>query len=148
MHERGILAALNLDPSKTRLFQNPLRTLLFSFCWSPSPQGFLKLNFDGASKGNPGEAYYGGLFRDENGLILRTYAGRMGLDNNNAELKVLEEGLQIAIRERYTQLVVEGDSQLIINMLSHLQHGSPLHKISKSWCLSLSLERISHLLNR
>ena len=27
--------------------------------WEPSPQGSLKLNFDGASKGNPGEAGFG-----------------------------------------------------------------------------------------
>jgi hypothetical protein len=31
-------------------------------------------------------------------------------------------------------------------MVSHLEYGIPLHKISKSWCLSLALERINHLL--
>jgi hypothetical protein len=30
--------------------------------WCPPPSGFLKLNFDGASKGNPGPAGFGGVF--------------------------------------------------------------------------------------
>jgi len=32
--------------------------------FTPPKERFIKLNFDGASKGNPGEASLGGLFRD------------------------------------------------------------------------------------
>jgi hypothetical protein len=30
--------------------------------WSPPQPGFIKLNYDGASKGNPGQAGAGGIF--------------------------------------------------------------------------------------
>jgi len=33
--------------------------------WKPHPHGFLKVNIDGASKGNPGLAGFGGAIRDE-----------------------------------------------------------------------------------
>jgi len=33
--------------------------------WQPPPHGFLKVNINGASKGNPGMASFGGVTRDE-----------------------------------------------------------------------------------
>jgi ribonuclease HI len=63
----------------------------------PLPQGFIKLNFDGASKGNPGLVGLGGVFRNEEGKILKAYARKLGFNNNNAaKLLALEEGLGIA----------------------------------------------------
>jgi hypothetical protein len=38
--------------------------------WSPPPEDFVKLNFDGASKGNPGAAGYGVVFRDSRAAFL------------------------------------------------------------------------------
>jgi len=32
--------------------------------WKPPPYGFFKVNIDGASKGNPGLASFGGAIRD------------------------------------------------------------------------------------
>jgi hypothetical protein len=52
--------------------------------WSHPPKGFYKLNFDGASKGNPGPAGFGGVFRNSSGTILRIFFGTLGLDSNNA----------------------------------------------------------------
>ncbi|XP_019052686.1 PREDICTED: uncharacterized protein LOC109114475 [Nelumbo nucifera] len=43
---------------------------VMSVSWTPSPAGFMKLNFDGSSMGNPGQSGIGGVFRDENGVIL------------------------------------------------------------------------------
>ena len=37
--------------------------------WTPSQQGFIKLNYDGASKGNPGQAGSGGIFRNSQGAF-------------------------------------------------------------------------------
>ena len=47
--------------------------------WQPSSHGFLKFNIDGASKGNSGEASYGGVTRDEEGniqVIFHIYLGK------------------------------------------------------------------------
>jgi hypothetical protein len=38
--------------------------------WTPPPSGFLKLNFDGVEKGNPGVAGAGGVIRDSGGNII------------------------------------------------------------------------------
>ena len=35
--------------------------------WTPPPPNLFQLNFDGASKGNPGLSGYGGVFRDHSG---------------------------------------------------------------------------------
>jgi ribonuclease HI len=45
--------------------------------------GFVKLNFDGASKGNAGPVGYGAVFKDDNGLILHILVGSLGNDTNN-----------------------------------------------------------------
>jgi hypothetical protein len=46
--------------------------------WIPPQTGFLKLNFDGASKGNPGKAGEGGVIKDSGGEIIRMYAASIG----------------------------------------------------------------------
>jgi hypothetical protein len=77
--------------------------------WTPPPLGFLKLNFDGVEKGNPGVAGMGGVIRDSGGNIIRLYAGSMGNSTNNAaEFGALELGLEILRRERMTNTIVEG----------------------------------------
>jgi hypothetical protein len=52
--------------------------------WKPPPEGSLKLNFDGASKGNPGRTGTGGVIRDSQGKIIRLYTGSLGNSTNNA----------------------------------------------------------------
>jgi hypothetical protein len=52
--------------------------------WKPPPEGSLKLNFDGASKGNPGRTGMGGVIRDSQGKIIRLYTGSLGNSTNNA----------------------------------------------------------------
>jgi ribonuclease HI len=88
-------------------------------------QGFIKLNFDGAAKGNPGEAGTGGVFRDDRGRTLRIYAMDCGnATNNEAELHALKKGLEIAIREEYQKLQVEGDSKMVVDIVKQLQQGT------------------------
>jgi len=47
-----------------RLVKQPVTEKDF---WRPPPQGFMKYNIDGASKGNPAIAGYCGVLRDEKG---------------------------------------------------------------------------------
>jgi hypothetical protein len=55
-----------------------------SYFWYPLLEDFIKLNFDGASKGNPGAAGFGVVFRNHNGHILLISAGFLGNSMNNA----------------------------------------------------------------
>ena len=53
------------------------------YFWYPPPQGSIKLNFHGALKGNPGQAGFGGDFRNNKGQILNIYYKKLGLERNN-----------------------------------------------------------------
>eukprot|EP00253_Pinus_taeda_P013273 PITA_13273 len=58
--------------------------------WNAPPKHSYKLNFDGASKGNPGIAGFGGILRNHEGTPMQIYFGNIGWDtNNSAELEVL-----------------------------------------------------------
>jgi ribonuclease HI len=111
--------------------------------WAPPPTGFLKLNFDGATKGNPGVAGAGGVIRDSGGTIIRLYAGSIGNSTNNAvEFGALELGLEILRREGMTNTIVEGDSTLVINTVKKLQYGTKVGKVQRHWRLAQSLQKI------
>lgn len=51
-------------------------------CWQPPPHGFWKINIDGASKGNPGMAGFGGVIRNEQGCIKDIFHGHLGTTTN------------------------------------------------------------------
>jgi ribonuclease HI len=100
----------------------------------PPPEDFIKLNFDGASKGNPGLAGYGIVFHNHYGNILLIGAGSIGHSMNNAtEIWGLTKGLQMAIKNNFTKLVIEGDSQIIINLLRKILNGAYPDRISPRW---------------
>ena len=74
-----------------------MRAPLIPYHWFPPPIGFLKLNFDGASKGNPGPAGFGGVLKNNTVEIIHLYYGTIGHDSNNAtELSGLLHGLRIS----------------------------------------------------
>jgi ribonuclease HI len=111
--------------------------------WKPPPSGSLKLNFDGAAKGNPGRTGLGGVIRDSKGNIIRLYAGSLGNSTNNAaEFGALETGLEILSREGMTNAIVEGDSALVINTVRKLQNGTRMGKIQRHWRLAHLLQKI------
>jgi len=111
--------------------------------WTPPPKNTYLLNFDGASKGNPGITGYGGVIRNSQGIPLKIYFGSIGWNTNNAaELEGLWLGLQIAHHQSFMPLIVEGDSQIIINMASKLQQGSAAQKVSRSWRMATRLESL------
>jgi hypothetical protein len=111
--------------------------------WTLPPSGFLKLNFDGAAKGNPRVAGAGGVIRDSGGNIIRLYVRSMGNSTNNvAEFGALELGLEILSRERMTNTIVEGDSTLVINTMKRLQNGTKVGKVQCHWHLAHSLQKI------
>jgi ribonuclease HI len=105
--------------------------------------GLLKLNFDGAEKGNPGMTRMGRVIRDSGGNIIRLYAGSLGNTTNNAaEFRALELSLKILRLERMTNTIVEGDSTLFINTMKRLQNDTRVGRVQKHWRLAHSLQKI------
>jgi hypothetical protein len=96
--------------------------------------GFIKINFDGASKGNPGPAGYGAVLRNSRGEILVLAVGYLGETTNNAvELIGLLQGLRVAIAQHSHKIILEGDSQIVIQLITKILHGENPQKISPSW---------------
>ncbi|KAH9312988.1 hypothetical protein KI387_028023, partial [Taxus chinensis] len=93
--------------------------------WTPPRGGFLKLNFDGAAKGNPGKAGGGGVFRDDEGKFLLAYFFNLGIQSNNvAEVVALFWGVKLVEEKGFKHLVVEGDSLYIISCVKGVSQAS------------------------
>jgi hypothetical protein len=135
-HEARIMQRLNISltmiaPSSWKV---TLRGVTDSLNYFTAPtEGFMKLSFDGASKGNPGPIGLGGLFRDPRTNTTLIYVDHCGYaSNNEAEFVATRQGLQIAIKMGYKNIVVEGDSRLVINTVKKLNQGTKWEKLSHS----------------
>lgn len=107
-----------------------------------------KLNFDGASKGNPGLAGYGGAIRNSEGNPVGIYWGYIGLNSNNvADLRGLLEGLLMAVRNGWLAMILDGDSQGILQMANKLLNGKPVSKVVNNWKMNNSLEQLRNMLH-
>ena len=74
--------------------------------------------FDGGSRGNPGPAGWGAYIVNDEGDVLAELSGALGVATNNvAEYHGLIAALQWAVEHNLTQLLVKGDSQLIIEQM-------------------------------
>ena len=90
--------------------------------WVTPPIGWKKLNFDGASKENPRKVGLGCIVRSENGDWILKWAKPLGnVTNNIAELEALKEGLKLRIKKNVKKLIIEGDSQIILNAIRKWQ---------------------------
>src|SRR4051812_39435653 len=84
----------------------------------PSPN-VIKLNVDGASKNNPGEAGIGGIFRDFFGNLIMGFASYLGTASFIlAEAKALWLGLFFAQQLGFNSLWIESDSEIIVKLLN------------------------------
>jgi ribonuclease HI len=79
-----------------------------------------KLYFDGASRGNPGIASYGGVIYNEEDDEVLTYRKKMPrvATNNVAEYNAILAGLRHAVGLKIKELDVYGDSNLIIKQMN------------------------------
>lgn len=80
--------------------------------WRKPPQGVLKLNFDGAFKGNPGSAGFGFVIWDHNGDICKVCCGPLE-ECNSTKAKTM--GMLMGIRElkrmKVTRAIIEATQQ-------------------------------------
>ncbi|MCH88942.1 ribonuclease H protein [Trifolium medium] len=87
--------------------------------WKKTPEGWIKLNCDGACKGGGESSGCGGLFRNSDGRWMKGYIKKIGVcDAFHAELWGMYLGLDMAWKERIPQLIVESDSKVLIDMIT------------------------------
>ncbi|XP_057815560.2 uncharacterized protein LOC131029183 [Cryptomeria japonica] len=102
--------------------------------------GKYKLNFDGAAKGNPGQAGTGCIIRDHNGDCVWAISRKIGSDTNNeVEMEAITMGLQLCRAKGIGNIDIEGDSQLCIQ--------AAIKKEIHNWNLKGWLQKIGELLN-
>eukprot|EP00253_Pinus_taeda_P007373 PITA_07373 len=115
--------------------------------WNCPPEGVLKLNFDGASRGNPGRASIGGVIRNQEAEIVHIYCRALGEGTNNEmEFAALEQGLRILKSLQNSNAVVEGDSSLVISVAKKIQGGTQACKATRHWRLAKVTENIAQLI--
>lgn len=83
----------------------------------------LVINTDGASRGNPGQAAYGYIIKDSDGLIIHQEGKTLGIQTNNfAEytgvIRALEYVRDHLSKKAPHQVLVIADSKLAVEQLS------------------------------
>ncbi|MFB6146996.1 MAG: ribonuclease HI [Halobacteriaceae archaeon] len=80
--------------------------------------GRAHLYFDGACRGNPGPAAVGWVVLSGDGVVDEG-SERIGrATNNQAEYAALQRGLEVAADYGFDELVVRGDSELVVNQVT------------------------------
>lgn len=107
----------------------------FTIRWNTPPNGWIKVNFDGAAKGNSGRARCGGVLRDHVGNVI--YAITVPIGHSNSHISEATTSLytiKIAVDLGYPDLWLEGDSLNIVNILNK--------KNSISWTIEATVMEI------
>ncbi|XP_038704697.1 uncharacterized protein LOC120000646 [Tripterygium wilfordii] len=79
------------------------------------------LEFDGASKGNPGQAGAGAVLRANDGSVICRLREGLGIATNNvAEYRAMILGLKYALKKGYKSIRVQGDSKLVCMQIQGL----------------------------
>ncbi|PKI65311.1 hypothetical protein CRG98_014275 [Punica granatum] len=87
--------------------------------WKQPSPGWIKLNTDGASKGNPSPAGAGGVLRKEDGVWIVGFARYVGIATAAvAELWGVLSGLELAWELGYRHVLLEVDSLLVTRLIS------------------------------
>ena len=106
-----------------------------------------KLNFDGVSKGNLGLVGFRGAIQNSEGNMVGLCWGYIDKNSNNvAELKGLLAGLDMVAQHGWLPIILEGDSQIILQMATKVLHGKLVSKVADNWKMAHSLEQFRGLL--
>lgn len=103
--------------------------------WEKPPDGWLKINVDGAWNSTSGAIEAGGIIRDHNGKWQFRFVNNIGIGNSLiAEAWAALVGVQLAWNKRHTKVILESDSLEIVRLLSNKESlllGQPLRNIIK-----------------
>ncbi|KAL0455230.1 UNVERIFIED_CONTAM: hypothetical protein Slati_0862200 [Sesamum latifolium] len=121
-HWRGdlsVAAQLQLPFSNEKLVR-PKQVM-----WSFPPQGWCKLNCNGASRGNRGKSGAGGLIRDHGGKVMVAFYEFLGLNRSiYAELFAVYWGMQLALDLGIQKLKVEMDASTRLKIIYSTTRGN------------------------
>ncbi|XP_058068314.1 uncharacterized protein LOC131217411 [Magnolia sinica] len=98
---------------------SPKQPALFVVKWSRPFRGWVKVNVDGSSRGNPGPSGGGGLGRDSNGNFL--FAFKLGYGrgfNTRAELRAILNGIELCAQMGYSRVEIASDSSMVVVSLA------------------------------
>uniref|UniRef100_A0A1S4AMC6 RNase H type-1 domain-containing protein n=1 Tax=Nicotiana tabacum TaxID=4097 RepID=A0A1S4AMC6_TOBAC len=89
--------------------------------WELPTQGWIKVNCDGASRGNPSRSSIGYALRDDEGNI-KYACGKVIHDttNNEAEALAILEALKYCEEKGYNRIILQTDSLLLKNTIEGL----------------------------
>ncbi|XP_060211737.1 uncharacterized protein LOC132639298 [Lycium barbarum] len=102
-----------IDKAKPDISVTPVK-------WFPPRDGWLKLNTDGCSKGNPGLSGGGGVIRNHQGKLISAFSSPLGcMTNNLSEATALQTGLKWCIDNAIRKIEVESDSLMLIKWIQN-----------------------------
>ncbi|KAM7265724.1 hypothetical protein ACFE04_003407 [Oxalis oulophora] len=106
------------------------------------------IEFDGASKGNPGPAGAGAIVRSPDGTVICRLREGLGTATcNAAEYRAIILGLRYALEKGFTNVRVQGDSKLIEGLWRvKSENLSDLYKEAKELTQKFVSFQISHVL--
>ncbi|KAK9288313.1 hypothetical protein L1049_016764 [Liquidambar formosana] len=107
--------------------------------WHPPIADWIKVNTDGLSKGNPGIAASGGVFRNYRGFMKGFFGLCLGIQTAFfAELKSVILAVSFAWEKGWHSLWIESDSSAVISSLQNYTFKPPWPLLNE-WrnCLSL-----------
>lgn len=103
--------------------------------WITPPDGWVKLNVDGASHRNPGTTGGGGVLRNQNSQWIRGFTANFGTCSSvKAELLALLQGLRMAWMYGVKKLIIEVDSMSVFNQMQVLARQHHLHYFTIKAC--------------
>ncbi|KAH0777413.1 hypothetical protein KY290_008824 [Solanum tuberosum] len=108
--------------SVSRIIYNVTRNMprmkVTKVLWEYPPEGWLKYNTDGASRGNPGLSSYAFCLRNDRGDIKYAEGGSMeNTTNTVAEAKAILEACKHCKQSQYNQIIIQTDSMLMCKVL-------------------------------
>lgn len=94
------------------------QTVLRMGRWLPPPAGFLKINTDGSSRGNPSPARIGRIGRDSSGSVVFIFSANKEVQTvNRMEGLAILYALKRAYALGWRKVICESDSQVLVNLL-------------------------------
>lgn len=88
--------------------------------WTAPPDNFVKINCDGAFSYHQNKTAVGGVLRDSKGRHLISFSSALDMHGSvvESELLAIIIGMDIAMKRGFTNLVVESDSHLAIQLIN------------------------------